>query len=105
MLQFKSHILLKSPSKLNVWSQRYSRFSAGQNNKNPKEIEYYYLLYLKINISEFRLILLDHITSQMVADITGKNGLKTIRKDKLLGFKIEKNRGNQLMKRATLCYV
>ena len=29
---------------------------------NTKEIECYYWPYLKINISEFRLILLDHIT-------------------------------------------
>ena len=39
-------------------------FSDAQKSKqsNIKEIECYYRLYLKINNSEFRLILLDHIT-------------------------------------------
>ena len=58
LLRFVSYILLKPLSKLNVWFQRYSRFSPAKNN----EIEHYYLLYLKINISKFRLILIDHIT-------------------------------------------
>ena len=43
----------ENPIKLNLLFQRYNHFSA----------EYYYLLYLKINTSEFRLILLDHITN------------------------------------------
>ena len=40
---------------------------------NTKEIEYYYWLYLKINISEFRLIWLDHIT--YVSDYLNKQGI------------------------------
>ena len=37
-------------------------FWSCSKQQNTKEIKCYYLLYLKINISEFRLILLDHIT-------------------------------------------
>ena len=55
MLQCESYNLLKITSKLNLQFQRYSDFSASQ-------FYYFYLLYLAINISEFRLILLDHIT-------------------------------------------
>ena len=42
--------------------QSYSHFSAAQNNKLQRKLNTIILLYLEINISEFRLILLDHIT-------------------------------------------
>ena len=41
--------------------ERYHHLSAVQNNKIKRKFKLY-LLYLEINISEFRLILLDHIT-------------------------------------------
>ena len=46
----------KTPSKLNIRFQRYSYFSDAQNNKIQR----------KFNISEFRLILLDHVTNVSV---------------------------------------
>ena len=44
---------------LNLWIHSYSHFSADQNNKIKKEIGN---IYSKNQFSEFRLILLDHIT-------------------------------------------
>ena len=54
------YITLKTPPILNIRIQSYSYFSSKQSK--TKEIERYYWRYLKINISEFRLILLDHVT-------------------------------------------
>ena len=59
---FQNYILVKILSKLNLQFQRYSYLSAAQNSKLQKEIQHFYLLYLKINSSEFQLILLDHIS-------------------------------------------
>ena len=53
--------MLKTPYTLSIWFQRYSHFGDAQNNKMQGKLSYHWL-YLKINNSEFRLILLDHIT-------------------------------------------
>ena len=58
----QSYILLKTPSKLNLWFQRYGHFKCCSEQSNTKEIEGYYSLYLEINSSKFRLIFLDHNT-------------------------------------------
>ena len=62
MHHFKSCILQKTPLKLDIWFQRYGQLKDCKNNKKPNDIMSFVWLYLKINISDFRLILLDHTT-------------------------------------------
>ena len=69
MPQFHSCITLKTLSKLSIRFQRCIHFSDAQNIKNTKEIEYFYWFCIKINFSEFRLILPDHITNAVTNDI------------------------------------
>ena len=59
MHHFNSYILQKTPLKLVNWFQRYEKLKDAKNNRKQ---ETFVWLYLKINISDFRLILLDHIT-------------------------------------------
>ena len=69
--QFQRHTMLKTP-KLSIRLQRYSHFSDAHNNKIQRKLNTFYWLYLKINISEFRLILLDHKFSSIVEKQNGR---------------------------------
>ena len=62
MHHFHSYILQKTPLKLVNWFQRYEQLKDQKTNRKQKHIFYFVWPYLKINSSEFRLILLDHIT-------------------------------------------
>ena len=63
MHHFRSYILQKAPLKLVNWFQRYEQLKDAKNNRKQKTFsEHSVWLYLKINISDFWLILLDHIT-------------------------------------------
>ena len=57
-----SYVLVKTPLKLVNWFQRYEQLKVAKNNRKQKNIFCLVWLYLKIHISDFRLILLDHIT-------------------------------------------
>ena len=61
MHHFHSYILQKTQLKLVNWFQRYEPLKDAKNNRKTKDIFCFVWLYL-INISDFRLILLDHIT-------------------------------------------
>ena len=62
MHHFHSYILQKTPLKLVDWFQRYEQLKDAENNRKQNTFFCFVWLYLKINISDFRLILLDHIT-------------------------------------------
>ena len=57
----QSYILQKTPLKLNNQFKRYQQLKSFQNKRKQKDSSFVWL-YLKINISDIRLILLDHIT-------------------------------------------
>ena len=57
----QSYLLQQTPLKLVNWFQRYRQLQDCKNNRS-KDITCFDWLYLKINICEFWLILLDHIT-------------------------------------------
>ena len=65
MHHFHSYILKKTPLKLVNWFQRYDQLKDAKNNRKQKDIFCFVWFYLKINISKFRLILLDHITNEL----------------------------------------
>ena len=60
-MKIYSYSLVKTSSQLDLWFQRYSHFSAAQNNEIQRKLNTI-IFYLRINISEFRLILFDDIT-------------------------------------------
>ena len=62
MHHFYSYIMQKTPMKLVNWFQRYEQLKGTKNNRKQKKIFCFVWLYLKIYISDFRLILLDNIT-------------------------------------------
>ena len=62
MTHSQGYILLKTSSNLNLWIHRSSHFIVLLKQYYTKEIEYWYWPCLNIDISEFRLILLGHIT-------------------------------------------
>ena len=55
----KALFFLKTPLKLDMSLQGYDLLKGCQNNRKQKAFIW---LYLQINICEFRLIILDHIT-------------------------------------------
>ena len=61
-LIFSATVWWKPPSELDLWFQRYSHFSAAENNKIQRKLNPIISYNLQIKISKFRLILLDHIT-------------------------------------------
>ena len=72
MHHFHSYILQKTPLKSVNCFQRYEQLKDAKNNGKQKTFSALVWLYLKINISDFRLILLDHIT---FVDYTNKKFL------------------------------
>ena len=62
MHQFYSYILQKTKLKLVNWFQRYEQLKDTKNKRKRKTFSAFAWLYRKINISDFRLILLEHIT-------------------------------------------
>ena len=58
----QGYIWLKSPQNWAYGSRDMAFVVMLRTIEYKKEIEHYYWLYLKINISEFRLTLLDHNT-------------------------------------------
>ena len=62
MHHFHSCILQKTPLNLVNWFQRYEQLKEAKKKQETKDIFCFVWLYLKISISDFRLILLDHIT-------------------------------------------
>ena len=58
MHHLQSYLLQQTPLKLVNWFHRYRQLKGCKNNRKQRN----YLLYLKISICKFHLILLNHIT-------------------------------------------
>ena len=61
ILHSKCYVLQKTPLKLGMTFQSYDLLKGCQNNRKQKDL-FPLFGYLQINICNFRLILLDHIT-------------------------------------------
>ena len=53
---------MQTPLKLGVWLQSYEDFFIAKNNIKQKDFEHCFCHYLKNNISDIRLIPVDHVT-------------------------------------------
>ena len=58
----KCFILMLTPLQLDNWLQSYEELVNAKKQYKTKEIEHCFCQYLKINISDIRLIPLDHVT-------------------------------------------
>ena len=53
---------MQTPLQLDIWLQSYEGFDHAKNSNNTKGFEHCFSSYLKITISDIRLIPLDHVT-------------------------------------------